>query len=152
MGIHLLLQTLVWALILAHSSIFYIISNGMNVSSSCSATNFLQDYTIQQFFKMDSCSNDTGNFTLVFTPGKHYLEKSIELNNTATVVIKGELDGETRPEITCKGNRCLSFRNSTSIHIENLVFANCFSEASYGGVIFISKAEIVNITQCFFLQ
>ena len=135
-----------WALSLAQSSIF----NGMNTSSSCFATSFLQNYTNQQFFKINSCSNDTNNFTFIFTQGKHYLDKSIELNNTATVVIKGELDGETRPEITCKGKRCFSFRNSTSIHIENLVFTNHFSEDSYGGVIFISKAKMVNITQCLF--
>ena len=47
---------------------------------------------------------------------------------------------------------CFTFRNSSSIHIENLVFTECFSEDSDGGALFVSEADVVNISQCSFVN
>ena len=62
------------------------------------------------------------------------------------------MEGLQKPKISCKQKSCFSIRNSSSIHIENLVFTDCFSEDSDGGAIFVSKAEAVNITQCIFIN
>ena len=112
-------------------------------------------FTLQQFAKRAaSAEYFQSNLTLIFVPGKHYLVGGVQLNNTANIALHGLPGNESKPEISCREKSCFTFRNTSSIHIENLVFSECFSdhEDSDGGAIFISVAEALNITQCMFIN
>ena len=110
-------------------------------------------FTLQQFAKRAaSAEYFQSNLTLTFVPGKHYLVGGVQLNNTANIALHGLPSNESKPEISCREKSCFTFHNTSSIHIENLVFSECFSEDSNGGAVFISVAEVLNVTQCMFIN
>ena len=107
-------------------------------------------FTLQEFATHSSNEGFHENITLIIAPGTHYVVGSVQLDNTAYVTIKGQIDNGDKPNISCGRKNCFSFRNASSIHIEDLVFTECFSEDSDGGVIFVSGVEMVNIIGCSF--
>ena len=109
-------------------------------------------FTLQKFARSTEINSSQylqQNMTINFAPGKHFLTGGIELNNTASVVITG-FEAEQLPEITCEKKSCFSFRNTYSILIQRLKFTECLNDNSDGGVLFISDAVTVNISQCSF--
>ena len=123
-----------------------------NDTTTCNPEGFKYEvcYTLHQFAERESI---VGNITLHFATGKHFLSGGIVFKNITNAVVKGRTEIENRPEISCKGRNCFTFYNSSSIHIENVVFTDCFNEASPGGgAIYITKASVVTITQCFFIR
>ena len=149
----LLAITAAWAVTPAQSTLaYYIVPNDTTVCNLESST-YEACLTLQQFAnRVNTTDYFQENITLNFAVGNHFLVGGIELNNSANIVIKGQLEGLQKPKLSCKQKSCFSIRNSSSIHIENLAFIDCFSEDSDGGAIFVSKAEAVNITQCLFVN
>ena len=105
--------------------------------------------TLQQFAKRDYSQV---NIILNFAPGKHFIEGGLEFNNTANIVIIGQLEGLEKPKIKCLLKSCFSIRNSSKVYIENLEFSDCFSEDSDGGAVFVSESKAVSISQCSFVN
>ena len=128
---------------------FYLIIT--NDTSTCDPM-FNACLTLQQFAfstEFNSTQYLQKNITVIFSPGKHFLTGGIELNNTANVDITGS-EAEQPPEITCKEKSCFTFHNTHSILIQHLKFTECLNDNSDGGVLFISDAVTVNISQCSF--
>ena len=153
MWIAILVATTTWGVIPAKSMLaYYIVPNDTTVCNLESST-FKACLTLQQFAnRVNTTDYFQENITLNFALGNHFLVGGIELNNSANIVMKGQLEGLEKPKISCVQKSCFSIRNSSRTHIENFVFTDCFSEDSDGGAIFVSEAETVNITQCLFVS
>ena len=124
-------------------------------SSDCNSefSTYEACFTFQQF--AERSQNESyyhENITLTFAPGRHLLLGGIEFSNAAHVIVKGQMKNSYKPEISCFGGNCFSLRNLSSLHIENLGFTECLSEASDGSAIFTSGTNVVNITQCSFVN
>ena len=136
-----------------HSMQFYITAND---TTPCSLIAYETCLTLQDFSRNDSNKINMSSFnetiTLTLSPGRHFLVESVDFDSTTNVIINGQLENNNKPEITCKGQSCFMFHNLSSIHLENLVFTDCFSEDSDGGALFVSEVETVNITQCSFVN
>ena len=134
------------ALTLTTNQLHYIVSNSCNFEA--------KSYTCLTWEKFaENVANESQeNVTLTIAPGKHCLNSSIQLYNRANVIINGQLDDGIKPAISCKQTFCFLLRNSSNIHIKNLVFTKCFNEDSYGGAILVSNGKLLHITQCQFVN
>ena len=114
--------------------------------------NFYTCLTLEEFAENIAVNKSQENVTLIIAPGKHCFTNSVKLFNKANILITGQSDGISKPEICCKQQFCFLLRNSTNIHIENLVFTKYFSEDSDGGAILVSDGKLVHIVQCSFVN
>ena len=137
-------------LIITTNQTHYIVPNN---STPCDPEiNFYTCVTLEKFAKHFAANASEENVTLIIAPGKHCFTNSVKLFNKANVIITGQLDGINKPEISCKQHFCFLFRNSSNVHIENLVFTKYFSEDSDGGAILVSDGKLVHIIQCSFVN
>ena len=137
-------------LIITTNQTHYIVPNN---STPCDPEiNFYTCVTLEKFAKHFAANASEENVTLIIAPGKHCFTNCVKLFNKANVIITGQLNGINKPEISCKQHFCFLFRNSSNIHIENLVFTKYFSEDSDGGAILVSDGKLVHIIQCSFVN
>ena len=153
MSLSLLVLTTTWVASPAQQAFYYNIVTVLTEASTCNISSNEACYTLQQFANEvlnSSTKFFLENITLTFAPGKHLLVGGIKLYNTANIVINSQFNSENMPEITCKGESCFTIRNTSTVHIESLVFTECFNEDTDGGAVFVSRAKVVNISQCLF--
>ena len=68
----------------------------------------------------------TSHFELQFSPGKHYLLKSLIVNDVYNLSLYGNVNkGKNYAIIYCSSSAYIAFRNSKHINITNLTIKNC---------------------------
>ena len=91
------------------------------------------------------------NATLVFLPGTHTIESSIEIGNLASLMLLGKSSSlsQVTSRISCSQHASISFQYIENLFISDLGIVSCGSE-DYGAAVVAEMVRNLTISNCLF--
>lgn len=105
----------------------------------------LVEYTRQGAKRLD-------NATLVFLPGTHTIDSSIEIGNLTSLTLLGDSSSQVTSRILCSQRASINFQYVEKLFISTLGIVSCGSEESdyYGAAMVVEVVQNLTITNCLF--
>ena len=103
----------------ATEKVYYVTPNGTSCSHSSTQCTTLSEYTKEAELYF------TSNTTMVFLPGKHFLDTNITVANVTGLTMCGNVNSSSLPQVICDGPVGFLFTRMIHFKIHSLAIASC---------------------------
>ena len=103
----------------ATEKVYYVTPNGTSCPHSSTRCTTLSEYAKEAELYF------TSNTTMVFLPGKHFLDTNITVANVAGLTMCGNVDSSSQPQVICNGPVGFLFIGMIHFKIHSLAIVSC---------------------------